>query len=166
MDTVRVKIDAEPFIFAVFSDTHGSGVSLLPGIAMRMGVSAIIHLGDYARDVAAVPLPKYAVSGNCDFSSACPGELLLEIGAARVFLAHGHTYAVKNGPKRLIEKAESLGAGFALYGHTHIADIYNAGSVIAANPGSLTQPRSFAQGACYGKLIYDKGRLDFEVVRD
>ena len=164
MNAVRVKIDAEPFVFAVFSDTHGRS-ALLPGHAERLGASAVIHLGDHARDAANIALPKYLVRGNCDAASDYPSELLLEIGQTRVFLAHGHHYGVRHDPKRLIEKARSLGACFALYGHTHIADIYNDGGVIAANPGSLTQPRSHLQGPCYGKLVYDNGRLDFEVVK-
>ncbi len=164
MKTVRVAISAEPFVFAVFSDTHGR-TALMPGCIERLGAAAVIHLGDHARDAAGIGLPKYLVRGNCDASSDYPSELLLEIGETRALITHGHYYGVRYDPKRLIEQAKSLGACFALYGHTHVADIYNDGSVIAANPGSPTQPRSYVQGPCYGKLVYDNGKLDFEVVR-
>ncbi len=164
MNTVRVEIASEPFVFAVFSDTHGQK-ALLPGCAERIGASAVIHLGDHARDAAGISLPKYLVRGNCDASSDCESELLLEIGSLRALITHGHHYGVRYDPERLIERAKSHGALIALYGHTHVADIYNDGSVIAANPGSLAQPRSYVQGPCYGKLVYEKGRLDFEVVR-
>ncbi len=164
MNTVRVEISAEPFVFAVFSDTHGRN-ALLPGCVRRIGASAIIHLGDNARDAEGIGLPRYVVRGNCDISSDYPSELLLEMGERRVFLTHGHHYGVKYDPTRLIERAKALGACIALYGHTHIADIYNDGGVIAANPGSLSQPRAYVHGPCYGKLFYENGKLDFEVLR-
>ncbi len=165
IDAIRVDITSEPFIFAVFSDTHGRGGSLMSRCIKRLGASAVIHLGDHADDIARIALPKYAVRGNCDFTNAYPSELLLEIGEARVLLAHGHAHGVKSGPERLIERAKGLGASLALYGHTHIADIYNDGGGVAANPGSLTQPRSYVQGPCYGRLVYENGTLDFEVMR-
>ena len=164
METRRVIVGAEPFVFAVFSDTHGRA-QLLPGCAERLSASAVIHLGDHARDAEILAPPIYRVRGNCDAASDYFSELLLEIGGKRIFLTHGHHFGVKLGPERLIERAKGLGASFALYGHTHVADIYDAGGVIAANPGSLTQPRSHVQGPCFGKLVYENATLRFEVVR-
>lgn len=164
METINVKIAVEPFVIAVFSDSHGYA-SLLPKCAEQIGAAAVIHLGDHARDARKIDLPQYVVNGNCDFSSDYPNELLLEIGSKRVLLTHGHFQGVKYGLKRLCDYARELGAQFALYGHTHIADIYRDGGVVAANPGSLTQPRLPVQGPCFGKLVYVGGELDFQVLK-
>lgn len=164
METIRVKIDSEPYVFAVFSDTHGF-VSLLPKCTERIGANAVIHLGDHARDARKIDLPKYVVNGNCDFTSDFPNELILEIGEKRVLLTHGHLLAVKYDAKRLISYAQEHGAHYALYGHTHIADIYADAGVVAANPGSLTQPRSHVQGPCFGRLVFERGELGFEVLK-
>lgn len=164
MDTQRLTIanhGDKMTTIAVFSDTHGQKAMLLRCL-QKTGADAVIHLGDHASDASGLDLPCFCVRGNCDLVGPS-SEMLLEIGSKRVFLTHGHAYGVKRDPRVLLERAKSLGAHFALYGHTHIADIYNDGLVIAANPGSLCEPRGF-QRPCFGLLTYDGNRLDFNIL--
>lgn len=162
MEIVKVIEKGRPITIAVFSDTHGRTAAMLR-CARRTSPAAAIHLGDHANDASSLALPCFHVRGNCDISGAYQQEMLLEIGGKRVFITHGHAYGVKSNPRQLIERAKTLGAVMALYGHTHIADIYNDGLVIAANPGSLCEPRGF-QRPCFGLLTYDGNRLDFNIL--
>lgn len=163
METQRLTIttSGEQITIAVFADTHGRKALLLHCL-QKTEADAVIHLGDHASDASDLDLPCFVVRGNCDVPGSYRSEMLLEIGDQRVFLTHGNTYGVKSNPRALLERAKSLGARLALYGHTHIADIYNDGTAIAANPGSLYEPRAH-QRPSFGLLTYN-GALDFNIV--
>lgn len=98
----------------VLSDTHGDTGSIELALS-GAGAALALHLGDCAGDMAFVmrsypDLPFYSVCGNCDFGSAAPAELTLEIEGKRLYLLHGHTKNVKNGDGSLLA-ADTLTAG-------------------------------------------------------
>ena len=72
--------------------------------------------------------------------------------ADRIFVTHGHAYGVKSGLGRLIDKAESVGADIALYGHSHIPDLTYMRGISAFNPGSISMPRQEGRRCTYGTI--------------
>ena len=52
-------------------------------------------------------------------------------------MAHGHKHGVKTNTAGLVVEARSLGAQAALYGHTHVAEVYREDTGMwVMNPGS------------------------------
>ena len=127
----------------VVADSHGMSDAALARIAHEIRPHApqlLIHLGDGAPDGKALAellgVPLIGVAGNCDLLSQWPGEIVREMGGAKVLLCHGHQYKVKLSPMRLQLRAQEVGAAVALYGHTHIQRA-DEGTVLLLNPGSL-----------------------------
>ena len=75
----------------VFSDSHGS-VWFMQAIVKRERPDLILHLGDHDRDCvgafASVPVVK--VRGNCDYGSDEELERILDFGATKIWMCHGH----------------------------------------------------------------------------
>lgn len=125
---------------AVFSDTHGRTAGMLRAVR-RVSPDILVHLGDYFRDAMTLAqefpeLPLHAVPGNCDLSARDPDTISFLAGPVTVFASHGHRYQVKYGTDSLLNAACFSGAGLVLYGHTHIAQVMQAGGVSVLNPGS------------------------------
>lgn len=124
----------------VVSDTHGNYLAPLE-IFKETGAEMLIHLGDEIDDALTLELilehPVIKVPGNCDPRAKEPRELLESIAGNRFFITHGDLYRVKNGLHRLIEKAKSLKAAVALFGHTHVPLIHKQDGVLLINPGTL-----------------------------
>ena len=126
----------------VTSDTHGCSNFLERAIRTETGFDMLIHLGDGERDVHAVrPLlegrPFLQVRGNCDLASDLPLFLVTEEGGKRLFCTHGHEQYVKYGTQILAERARSVGADIALYGHTHVQVQEYIDGMYILNPGAL-----------------------------
>ena len=118
------KTTEKPIKVIAFGDVHGHTHNLLALVPQMEGSDSVIFLGDGVSTLEVLPKSinkkLYAVRGNTDFFCRLPDELLLEIGGARIFIAHGHTYDVKKvGPEEIAEAAFELGANLCLYGHTH-----------------------------------------------
>lgn len=129
----------------VISDTHRciSSIEQLGG--KISGLDVLIHLGDNVEDISIIE--KYYkgkiinVRGNCDFSANTPNDRLENIFGKRIFLTHGHRYAVKENLFKLRYKALEAEADIVLYGHTHIAQIDFEEGIWYINPGSISEPR-------------------------
>lgn len=149
---------------AVFSDTHGR-LDRLPAAIGRMGtVDAFIHLGDYARDAERIarllPVPYYAVSGNCDgfygSDPTFPRERIVTIERASLLCVHGDAFP---NPYSLSLKAEEAHCAAALCGHTHIPCLCASGAILIVNPGSLSLPRG-GSSASFAVLTIDGGDIN------
>jgi putative phosphoesterase len=134
----------------VVSDTHGNYLAPLE-IFKETGAEMLIHLGDEIEDAftleVAIEHPVIKLPGNCDPRSKEPRELLQSIAGHKVFMTHGDLYGVKNGLQKLIEKAKSLRAAVALFGHTHLPLIHKQDGILLINPGTLmtgSDARSYA----------------------
>lgn len=108
----------------VFSDSHGSERTLETAMLLHKDAGLIIHLGDGERDFDGISHAVEGrrivqVCGNCDLYSLLPNNEIIDVEGVRIFCSHGHTELVKHGTQPFIEKAKSLGARIALYGHTH-----------------------------------------------
>lgn len=99
---------------------------------MRHAVKAvqpdeIIHLGDFYEDGEVIAqenpgIRVHQVPGNCDrfrCDPTLPMFLCYDIGGVRIFMTHGHLYAVKSSRYRLEAEARARQAAVVLYGHTH-----------------------------------------------
>ncbi len=128
----------------VLSDSH-SALSFMRRCVEKVKPQAVIHLGDFYDDAQALQedyshIPFHIVPGNCD-RYRCPigaRELLCySVGGVRMLMTHGHNYRVKSGIGALTAEARRLGAGVALYGHTHVADCHQEEDGLwVLNPGT------------------------------
>ena len=133
----------------VMSDTHGNTQAVKYLLENYQGiVSDVVHLGDYARDIAHIARtgkdsPLYhIVSGNTDPLVESYEERVIEIAGKRIFITHGHRYDVKSKLDNLIYKASELQVDICLFGHTHTAVMFNHNGILYLNPGSPTYPRT------------------------
>lgn len=127
----------------VLSDSHGS-FAFMRDCIQAIKPAVIVHLGDHFSDAETLRseypnIPFYCVPGNCDrvFATACAPEVICcDIGGVRVFMTHGHCFAVKSSTLRLRAEARKAGAQIALYGHTHDAECVMDEGLLILNPGS------------------------------
>lgn len=151
----------------VISDTHGSVYAVESVLKAAGTVDAWIHLGDHYSDANLLRhtgAQVYAVKGNCDLMQGAPAEAVIELGEIRIFIAHGHTYQVKNTLSRLAYRAEELYCRAALYGHTHCPAYEMLGSLALLNPGSPSQPRGDGRRGTFAVLTIDKGLITGEIL--
>ena len=129
----------------VMADTHGNKAAIAAAISKFGDVDAIVHLGDYVRDVEHIKkLTKkkvYAVRGNCDIVSRTPAERIIHIGGKRILAVHGHRQGVKASLLRLGLYAREKDVDAALFGHTHTPAEHLFEGIVLYNPGSLGEPR-------------------------
>lgn len=150
----------------VISDTHGYTEAISSAMRMLPDAEAWIHLGDYATDIddyIEKGLTIYRVNGNCSPALSIPNEMVVELGGVKLFLAHGHRYAVDYDRSMLSGKAESLGCQAALYGHTHVPEIDESGKILVLNPGSPCFPRQGTKRS-FAVLYIKDGKLDADII--
>lgn len=126
----------------VFSDSHGSTSGMRDALTDHPEADMIIHLGDGERDLSNLEdfirgRRVVQVCGNCDFYSQLPQNEIVEVMGRKIFCSHGHTEFVKHGTQYFTEKARSLGAHIALYGHTHESVTAYDDGLYVMNPGSI-----------------------------
>lgn len=128
----------------VFSDSHGNGMLVDRMILREPDCKEIIFLGDGLEEVEEIkafhPDRKFTVvKGNNDFEFTKSKEAYKYFDGVTVFACHGDTYDVRSTLYYVFKKAESVMAGLALYGHTHIPKTVTDPSteITAVNPGAL-----------------------------
>ena len=128
----------------VLSDSH-SALRFMFSSVEQLAPDAVIHLGDYFDDGAALReefpgIRLYQVPGNCDRYRCPPGqpEILVErILGVNLYMTHGHCHNVKLTLTRLLQDARSCRADAVLYGHTHQPDCrQEPDGMWILNPGS------------------------------
>lgn len=150
-DLVQVSIYDLPLTIGVISDTHihQQGARELPSEVVscfrRAGVDLILHLGDInvrsVLDELEVVAPVLAVQGNNDSTELLvdlPLIRKLMVGPFTIGMVHGH------GGRSARHQVEETFAGevdLAIFGHSHIPVIAEAGGTILLNPGSATDRR-------------------------
>lgn len=135
--------DKKKYKIVVASDSHGNVralESLLPVINQS---DTFVYLGDGNRDIDRIEdkitAPVIRVRGNCDAILSEQDEATFTVGNTRFLAAHGNAYGVKSSRLSFADRARQTGCVFALYGHTHRADITDAGGVTLINPGTLAR---------------------------
>lgn len=156
--------------YVIFSDVHGRTDRVRELALRHRDASAFFFLGDGLRDLPELELPIVSVRGNCDFTldKSTPEERLLDLGAGKILLMHGHTHGVKSGWERAVLYASSRGADALLFGHTHVAEEHylpaGEGSLLARpmwvfNPGSLAAGDFGLLQIRKGQMLFSHGRL-------
>ncbi len=130
--------------YLIFSDTHGVREPMKE-LYHRYPNDGIIHLGDYNQDARWMMNytnghPVYQVLGNCDCTAQGLEQQILELGGARILIAHGHRYQVKAGYGALLAAAKAEQVDAVLFGHTHIPFMERRDGILMMNPGSLRNP--------------------------
>ena len=127
----------------------------------------VVILGDGMADYESVKsMPSlreticYAVTGNNDWFSQEPQELLFTVNNVKIFACHGHTRYVKYTLDRLWYAAREREAQVVLYGHTHRADDTTdpLTGIRAVNPGALCDGR-------YAVIEFKRDRVDVTLTR-
>ena len=128
----------------VLSDSH-SGLRFMRCCVEKIKPQAIVHLGDYYDDAVALKelyphIELHQVPGNCD-RHRCPPwvhtSLCYDVCGVRLFMTHGHKYGVKTSTAMMLAEARAMKAQAALYGHTHVAEVYQEeGGMWVMNPGT------------------------------
>lgn len=153
----------------VISDTHGDTDNAEEVLKQNSDVDLIIHLGDYFRDAQKISanyphIPIEYIYGNSDFMIGdVPSEKFLECEGKKIFITHGHRYSVKWDYEKLHKKAQETGVDLLLFGHTHVADLVEAGSYKIVNPGSLSDSRGDASES-YAIIEINDGKLDVRII--
>ena len=150
----------------VISDTHGNVEVIKQLLENYRGmVSAVVHLGDHARDMLSFAKADkdsdmyHIVNGNVETSGSVYNERVIEMAGKRLFITHGHPYDVKTSLDNLIYKAQELQVDACLFGHTHVALNLVEKGILFFNPGSPTYPRP-GQDRGYGLLsISEEGAI-------
>ncbi len=128
----------------VLSDSHAS-LFLMRQAISTLKPDAVVHLGDHYDDGLAMAeefphIPFHLVPGNCDRYRCPDWEVAMkcyDVCGVRLFMTHGHNYAVKASQYRLLLEARHFHAQAALYGHTHCPDCHQEEDGLwVLNPGS------------------------------
>lgn len=143
----------------VFSDSHKSVEPCARVIENIIGVDMVLHAGDHASDCAELEkmfpeIEFHYVPGNCDFS-ALSSEQIIDVAGKRIFLTHGHGYAVKFDADyyTIINKGASENADLVVFGHTHVPVCDFSKNPPILNPGSIKHTGT------YGVIEIENGRL-------
>ena len=136
--------------FLVLSDIHGSVKTLEAVLNWAKGIApdAAVFLGDGISDLGRVtaatgfPCPWQMVRGNNDFASQCQEAAIFDFAGHRFFICHGHRYNLYTTTETLVAAARNNNANAALFGHTHVPFIDDAGGILLLNPGCIGNPRS------------------------
>lgn len=134
--------------YLIFSDTHGR-TGEAEKVIEQTHCDKIIHLGDCCRDAEHLEriFPNHNIcmlSGNNDYFSDCPRQIVLQDGQVRIFCTHGHMLGVKTSLDILINAAAADKCTVALFGHTHTAYSEIRNGIRLLNPGSITFSGTYA----------------------
>lgn len=128
----------------VFSDSHGRMEYVTRILDKEPECKTVFFLGDGMREVENV-VPLYPdrkfilVKGNNDFQFYAEQYAYKHIEGVTFMSCHGDALSVRYTLRELFNKAHSVRANVALYGHTHIPDVTldSYSGVCAVNPGAL-----------------------------
>ncbi len=131
----------------LISDSHGNYSALEKVWSRCSDADWLVHLGDGECDVDSFIMTHrdyeskiIHVAGNCDIYSLKPAFFVLEIAGHRIFLTHGHLYAVKNSLEIIKRTAKEYNCDIVCYGHTHVRYNRFEDGLYIMNPGSCSAP--------------------------
>lgn len=144
----------------IISDNHGEE-KILSDIQLEEKCDINIHLGDSEFPYSHSEMELFhRVTGNCDNDELYPSEGYLE--DVRIYFTHGHKHKIKGDSRKVLaESAESKGAKYALYGHSHVAKVERVGNIFCINPGSISDSRNNVEES-YAVLDTAQDHLTFK----
>jgi putative phosphoesterase len=129
----------------------------------RAEVDFMIHCGDSELSSDRPELAGFVtVRGNCDHDMGFPEEAVVEAGGRKIFVTHGHLFAVKSTLMNLYYRARELGADIVCFGHSHMLGMEMVDDILFINPGSVRLPRGRKEQT-YVILELDGERADVTV---
>ncbi|MGT2950476.1 YfcE family phosphodiesterase [Streptococcus cuniculi] len=154
----------EPQTLLVMSDSHGDRAIVQEVKERYLGkVDAMFHNGDSELDAKdSLWDGIYVVRGNCDYDSAYPNQLVVQLGDVTIAQTHGHLYGINFSWMRLDYWAEEVEADICLYGHLHVPDATVRGKTLFVNPGSIRQPRGMIKECLYAILTIFEDHIHIE----
>ena len=177
----------------VLSDTHVPDLQkALPArafdILSAQQVEVILHAGDICsprllRELGRVA-PVYAVRGNRDVfwprNWTLPTRRIIEVGAIRVGLTHGHPPFLRYAAQRLLEVVSRppprpgidprslrpfpADVRVVVYGHDHVPNVQWIDSTLYLNPGTASPAFATDQGSTLAILRVDETDVSAEIV--
>lgn len=158
--------DERIYRLLVMSDSHGSAAAIKKLLPITEDFDYVIHLGDGNADILnlqkSIKTELITVKGNCDQNRLSPEKYVLHLGDTALYLTHGHKENIKVGRYGLLSAAQSFGCKYALFGHTHSAEVFELGGVTFVCPGSLALP-PFGKGT-YAVIEGTKSSLTAKIV--
>lgn len=148
----------------IVSDTHGRCEALDEILAREQGIDRLVHCGDVCGDEDYIRSrfqgPCSIVSGNNDFFTPLPKEIVAEWGGHRFLVVHGHRQQIYYGLENLYFRALQEECDVVLFGHTHQPVMFEEKGIWFINPGSITYPRQAGHQKTYVVLeIGENGEL-------
>lgn len=148
----------------VVSDTHRYLGNLKIALDQEGKIDMLIHAGDAEGDEnyirSMLMCPTLIVRGNNDRGGDLPLESTIDLYGVKIFITHGHKYAVRFDNELLINKAKKAGAEIVVFGHIHTPVLEKKDGVLIINPGSLTYPRQSGRLPSYAVLnINENGEV-------
>ena len=125
----------------LFSDSHGNVANMADAVRLERP-DRVLHMGDLARDAEELArrfpdIPVTYVPGYYDGRrTVLPEDLVFTLEGVKIFMAHGHTYHVKEGLWAAERAAREAGAHLLCFGHTHEALCQFRNGMWVVNPGA------------------------------
>lgn len=156
----------------VLSDSHGD-VDTMREVVKAEGPELIMHLGDHARDAAALrqafaSVEMLHVIGNTDGRDEGPEMATEQIMGHKMLLTHGHLLGLNRDRievEPLFFRCAEAGAKILLFGHAHRAFAYCREGIWLLNPGRIGKKSSRAVYATYGVLTLSEDGIDWRLTR-
>jgi len=127
----------------IFSDAHGNKDVVESIMEFNPDADYLISLGDSELDqdflLSNDIIP---IKGNSPRDAGFVYERILEVEGKRIFLTHGHKFAVHRNLRKLGKYAIENQCNIVLYGHTHILEKTMMSGIVLINPGSCSRPRN------------------------
>ena len=133
--------------YLLFSDTHGRNTAVEHVLTTYGPFDGAVFCGDgeglenILQSMPGCPAELFMVAGNCDHYTTLAEDAVFPLGKHKVFLTHGHKYALRRDRTTLAAFAEKNGCDLCFFGHTHIPADETINGVRCINPGSLGLPR-------------------------
>ena len=152
----------------VVSDTHRIEDEIIEAIGEMEKPDLILHLGDNVEDGENLGkifgVETHIVKGNCDLNPDYPNDRIVDIGAKKIFMTHGHRHGVKSGFMSLYYKGLEVGADIVLYGHTHVPINVKEKGLIIMNPGSPSLPRQEPRIKTFGLIEIEGEEIKTKII--
>ena len=146
----------------IVSDTHGKDENLEETVLRETPFDYFIHCGDVeGREIfmeALVECPCTIVSGNNDFFSDLPREVMIQLEGHRILVTHGHYYGVSMGLYGVLDEGKARECQVVLFGHTHRPVEETEEGILLLNPGSLSYPRQKGRQRSYIVMEKENGK--------
>lgn len=153
----------------IMSDSHNNNYNVQKAVEKARalgGFDLFVHLGDVGSEfnqiASSTGVTSYMIRGNCDYSTQLREFCAIEICGHKVFMTHGHKYAVDRGLEVLRYAALSHECDIAMFGHIH-KPVLDEGDVTIVNPGSISLPRQGDGKKTFVLATFlDDGKVEYE----